>query len=336
MNFKIVLTSADKFTKDRFLGQPLGLAIGDALGAPGEFLSLDEILAKYGSRGIEEFYPWHNFDAGSYTDDTQLSLATMYGIMGGHEFFKDNGYDGYKLFVFTQFEEWAESQQNLFYRRAPGKTCLETIESEHIGSLDYKVNNSKGCGGVMRSAPVGMAFPPGEAFKRGAEFAAITHSHPSGYLPAGFLAEMIAHIIRNKSIYEAINKSAEILLTYENNQETYDSLSLAIELSQKYPKISAQLAIEKIGLGWTGEEALAISVYCVLVNPNNWLASVIMAINHSGDSDSTGSICGAIQGTRLGIDSIPQNLIERVEDSNVLLDLANQYYKLFGTLHVNQ
>jgi ADP-ribosylglycohydrolase len=131
-----------------------------------------------------------------------------------------------------------------------------------MGSINERINDSKGCGGVMRAAPVGLAFRPGDAFKHGAEFATITHGHPSGYLPAGFLAEIIAVILEGKSLTEAIEKSIMELKKYGGYQETLEKVKLAIELVGKEESIPN--AIKKIGEGWVGEEALGISLYCVL------------------------------------------------------------------------
>ena len=57
----------------------MGIAVGDALGAPVEFLDIDEIYEHFGKDGITDFYPWDGFETGSYTDDTQMSIATANG-----------------------------------------------------------------------------------------------------------------------------------------------------------------------------------------------------------------------------------------------------------------
>lgn len=56
--------------KKRYKGCMLGLAFGDALGAPVEFLSLRQIMEKYGDGGIKDLDSWGGFAAGTYTDDT--------------------------------------------------------------------------------------------------------------------------------------------------------------------------------------------------------------------------------------------------------------------------
>ena len=77
--------------------------------------------------------------------------------------------------------------------------------------------------------------------------------------------------------------------------------------------------------GWVGEEALAISLYCALSYSDNFEKAINLAINHDGDTDSTGSITGNILGLILGDDAIPQrwktNLNNYTEIKQVALDL---------------
>ena len=67
--------------KDKYTGCLLGLAVGDALGAAVEFMSLEQIKDTYGDSGIQDFDKWGDFDAGSYTDDTQMAIATALGLI---------------------------------------------------------------------------------------------------------------------------------------------------------------------------------------------------------------------------------------------------------------
>ena len=82
-------------------------------------------------------------------------------------------------------------------------------------------------------------------------------------------------------------------------------------------------AIETLGEGWVGEEALAISIYCALKYQNDFEKAVITAVNHDGDSDSTGAITGNILGSYLGIKGIPLNWLREVELSEELTQLAD-------------
>jgi ADP-ribosylglycohydrolase len=76
--------------------------------------------------------------------------------------------------------------------------------------------------------------------------------------------------------------------------------------------------IERLGGGWVGDEALAISLYCALAAKGDFAHGVRLAVNHSGDSDSTGAIAGNILGAMLGTGAIPGAWRERVEMREVI------------------
>jgi ADP-ribosylglycohydrolase len=196
-----------------------------------------------------------------------------------------------------------------------------------MGTIEEKINDSKGCGGVMRTAPVGLAFPSCRAFQEGAEYAAITHGHPSGYLTAGFLSALISYLIEGKKLTEAIDLSIGQLIRYDGHSETLKKIEQVqkLSVSQKSPEES----IQAIGEGWVGEEALAISLYCSLKFSDNFERGTLAAVNHSGDSDSTGSITGAILGALLGVESIPEPWVQKVEGSDRIKKIADDMFSVF-------
>ena len=316
-----------KLLISKYQGCLLGLAIGDALGAPVEFLRLQEIKMRYGKDGITDFNEWRGFKPGSYTDDTQMSLATAVGCIRAYQRWRDRGICHSVSVVYHRYLDWFESQNDLGQRRGPGNTCLRALQSGKMGTIEEKINDSKGCGGVMRTAPVGLAFSSDRAFQEGAEYAAITHGHPSGYLTAGFLSEMISYIIEGKPLAEAIDLCIGQLTRYDGYSETLEKIELAqkLSISQKPPEES----IHAIGEGWVGEEALAISLYCSLKFSDNFERGILAAVNHSGDSDSTGSITGAILGTLLGVESIPRPWVQKVEESDRITKIANDMFSIF-------
>jgi len=316
-----------KLLISKYQGCLLGLAIGDALGAPVEFLRLQEIKKRYGKDGIADFHGWRGFKPGSYTDDTQMSLATAVGCIRGYQRWSDRGICHSASVVHRRYLDWLESQHDPDKRRGPGNTCLSALQSGKMGRIEERINDSKGCGGVMRTAPVGLAFSSDRAFQEGAEYAAITHGHPSGYLTAGFLSGMISYIIEGKTLAEAIDLCIGQLTRYDGYSETLEKIELAQKLSgsQKLPEES----IHAIGGGWVGEEALAISLYCSLKFSDNFERGTLVAVNHSGDSDSTGSITGAILGTLLGVELIPRPWVQKVEESGRITKIANDMFSIF-------
>lgn len=206
-----------KLELDNYIGCIVGGAIGDALGAPTEFMNLESILQKYGKNGVNDYVEFED-GSGQITDDTQMLLFTAEGLLRAWHRATSRGIWGaYHQICFNSYLRWLKTQNDwhsddalkhtdldgwlikqkfLYQRRAPGSTCLSALRSGKPGTIENPINNSKGCGGIMRIAPVGLLFhqDPEQAFKTGAELAAMTHGHPSGYLSAGFLAGLIAFI----------------------------------------------------------------------------------------------------------------------------------------------
>lgn len=180
----------------------------------------------------------------------------------------------------------------------------------------------------MRVAPAGLYYEKEKAFVMGAEFAAITHGHPSGYLSAGAFAFLIASLIEGNEIELAINETIAELINYGNHKECSDILVKALELAKS--NVSDEEAISELGEGWVGEEALAISVYFSLKYRNDFEKALIASVNHDGDSDSTGAITGNILGAYLGLTKIPMKWMESVELKDVLLRLANELLNKSG------
>lgn len=291
-------------------------------------MSWAKIKKRYGEQGIRDFDRWGGFPAGFYTDDTQMSLATAAGCICAQQRDSGKGICQPVSAVYRSYLDWLQTQSDPEQVRAPGNTCLSALRSGRMGTVEKRINNSKGCGGVMRTAPAGLAYPPGRAFEEGVAFAAITHGHPSGYLPAGVLAEMIAHLRLGKTLSDALNLSIAPLLKYEGHRETLECLGLARELAASGS--GTEECIHQIGEGWVGEEALAISIYCALKFSDDWIGGTLAAVNHSGDSDSTGSITGAILGTLLGVEAIPERWIRQVENAGGIEKIGMDMWRLFG------
>jgi ADP-ribosylglycohydrolase len=187
---------------------------------------------------------------------------------------------------------WLVSDARLHRREAPGNTCLSALASGWRGSPEEPINDSKGCGGVMRAAPVGLFWwdrRPEEVYRLGCEVAAITHGHPDGFHSAGALAVIVSMLLQERSLEEAIDTALGLA-----SPNLRDALEKAIELASTglpHPEMIER----QLGGGWVGEEALAIALCCALAT-RDVQPGLIAAVNHSGDADSTGAICGNILG----------------------------------------
>ncbi|MEE8441261.1 MAG: ADP-ribosylglycohydrolase family protein [Spirochaetia bacterium] len=212
----------------------------------------------------------------------------------------------------------------LHARREPGNTCLESLQTGVHMTPDHPQNNSKGCGGVMRAAPAGIiAADPVTAFRLGCRLAALTHGHPTGYIAAGFLALMIALLMDEEDIVRSAEQAVaaardpalfEGAATAAGNpgEETARALEQAMELAASGAPATPE-TVQRLGAGWVAEEVLAIGLYAALASPHDLPAAVQLAVNHSGDSDSTGSICGNIVGAFVGAAGIPAAFCRELE-----------------------
>ncbi|AOR31120.1 ADP-ribosylglycohydrolase [Streptomyces fodineus] len=330
----------------RVRGCLLGGALGDALGYPVEFASLDRIRATHGARGVTGLVPGA---PGLISDDTQMTLFTVEALIQAHAREREKGTGGaWSLLLRQAYERWLETQSKpgpqqpqpgapagglvteawLYSRRAPGNACLSGIAQMYapdaalpLDGTPGEVNpDSKGCGTVMRSAPFGLVGPADEAFAMAARGAQITHGHPTGYYAAGALAAIVAHLVAGDSLEGAVLRTLRLLERHRGHTETTAALRAALDLAADGAPTAEK--VESLGAGWVAEEALAIGVYCALAEPRPE-ESLPLAVNHSGDSDSTGSICGNLLGALHGDTGLPHEWVTRVEGRARIAALAD-------------
>ena len=335
--------------RDRFLGCLLGGAVGDALGAPVEFMRRDEILRAFGPNGITGYARAYG-GLGRITDDTQLTLFTADGLlrawvrgrMKGIAHYPSVVAHAYLRWLKTQGQRpdhdiafgndepgWLMQQPQLHNQRAPGNTCLSALRK--MSSLGEPARNDrKGCGGVMRVAPAGLftwrlgrGDSAHEACRLGADLAGLTHGHPTGRLTAGFLASLILHVTDGVSLHDSLAACKAILRLEPFHEETLSAVEVAEELA--HSAMAPETAIHRLGRGWIAEEALAISIYCALV-AEDFRHGLSLAVNHDGDSDSTGSITGNLLGTISGVESIPDDWLQSLELRDVIVEIAEDLY----------
>ena len=357
-----------ELNKDRAVGCLVGGAVGDALGYAVEFEQWPYIRNTYGDRGITRYEQSRNGKA-LVSDDTQMTLFTASGILMGMTRGYTRGIMGridmycrhtYVDWLHTQ--EWSERDNDvystswlmdvpeLYALRAPGNTCLSALRV--IARHDEPHNNSCGCGGVMRTAPVAiLSYIHGYADAKygycdmvAAEAARITHMHPLGFLPSAVLNDILMQIFEcdevnpgslSDYVLAAIDRLPSIV-SEDDAKKTYGELwpNHVAELQEIIRKALGlvtsgdpdHVAIEKIGGGWTGHEALAIAIYSALKYKDSFEDAIICAVNHSGDSDSTGAICGNIMGALLGRKAIPDYYTKDLELLDIIEEIAEDLY----------
>lgn len=291
----------------------LGLALGDALGAPTEFMRLHpDIFKRYGMSGIQE-----PPTPALYTDDTQMTLALLQGVL---EAGVDAPIDDMMPTIAKHFVAWGVSPEN---NRAPGITCMSAIGNLRAGMgwQESGVKHSKGCGSAMRVAPLGYLYQHDEERLRKVAHASgvITHGHPAA------IAASIGAAYAVKLALDGVPVEAylgRMLAFTAGISEEYDHALLRV--GHVLALGSEEHALKHIGEGWVGDEAVALALYCVLKYPDDYVKAVQRGANSDGDSDSIASIAGGIMGARLGVDAIPQAWRARCENHDLLMQLGQQ------------
>lgn len=325
---------------DRIAGCLYGMALGDALGAETEFLTVEDILREFPPDGPHE--PPGN--PSLITDDTQMAIAVAKALLSApypHEPVSLGA-------ALTQaFIAWYHDPEN---DRAPGMTCIKSVERLMTGARWQEATHiaSKGCGANMRVQSVGLL--PVDATTRAAlaQFqAGITHGHPTALAASDLTAWVIAYLVAGG---EAASLLREGRAYGESQQRVYHRAWLGdlwekafgfhsgedfiergwAETLRAFDKVGA--ALDKrdkatdpcllTGAGWIAEEALATALYCFLLYPDDPVAVMRRAAVSSGDSDSIACIAGAFAGAYKGVEALPGAWIERIEHRDLLRELA--------------
>ncbi|MBQ3632204.1 MAG: ADP-ribosylglycohydrolase family protein [Prevotella sp.] len=365
---------------DLVRGSLIGGAAGDALGYPVEFDRYQQIIARYGKRGITQYEL--RGEVAEISDDTQMTLFTANGILIG---LTDGTGATPEHSVAYAYQDWYDTQTKsfesarsssnrhtwlstipaLYSRRAPGNTCLTAIHEMINGRTPR--NNSKGCGGVMRIAPWPLfcachevPYAIEEIDVAGGEIARLTHKHPLGWMPAILLTDMLYQLVREEPLkglhgHEAQRRFSEIVrhsldvfakLTATNMlseiswnegerfvdvfNDDWTMLSNLVSnalLLALQPEGDDEESIRRLGEGWVAEETLAIAIYAVARHIDSFEDALITAVNHDGDSDSTGAVAGNIMGAIVGYDAIPEKFKKNLELHNVILTIANDLHQ---------
>lgn len=343
--------------QNKISGSITGGAIGDALGYPIEFVySFNDICARYGKEGITEFdmsYPWLESEEKKalFSDDTQMTLYTAEGLLEAERNGKPiaptvcNAYLAWyahqagrkvKISYQSKLSEIEELNQN----RAPGNTCLSALAAIHAGKEPQ--NASKGCGGIMRVAPVGLYgaahdWSPADTARLSGELAELTHLHPLSTYSSATLAVIVqlcasSEDAVDKEMFKGIvDKSLKIV------SDVYGADAAAMDEFRKIvgnamsleddPQSDWQIIEDRIGEGWVAEETLAIALFSTLRHVDDFTGCLISAVNHGGDSDSTGAVAGNIIGAILGDDAIPGKFKKEIQLRDLLLHAADDLAK---------
>lgn len=299
--------------RDRYEGCVLGLAIGDALGWPVEFMPLPEIRSSYGPDGIMDLHPAGGVPKGSFTDDTQMSLALARAVIS-HGSRSDADFVSEAA---RQFVAWAESPEN---DRSPGTTCMAACRALRR-DLSWRApehNDSKGCGTAMRTAPIGLAWHGDEEriVRLAAMTSELTHGHPCATAGGVATALLVNWALSDLPPDQMLDRLIARVLPISD--EFVRKMEQVLAVLQEEPDAAYCI----LGDGWVADEATACALYAFWRSPRDYRQTVITAVNMDGDSDSVGCIAGAISGAFNGTAAIPESWRHAVERREELIEMA--------------
>ncbi|MEU9738661.1 ADP-ribosylglycohydrolase family protein [Micromonospora chersina] len=322
----------------RAAGSLFGLAYGDALGKPTEFLTVAEIVRRYGPAGPREL----TGDPALVTDDTQMALAVASALHDAPAFTAE----AMEPLLRRRFLDWAVSPDN---NRAPGMTCLRACAELDRGTRwqDATVAGSKGCGANMRVTPVGLLDVDLDTLAGLAQLqAGLTHGHPTGLAAS----ELTAYAVRLLRDGATLPDLPGLLTDRAHDQRTVYRADWLGDLWQRagertpeefiargwdeclrvLGRLDAALArpddggdpCRLTGEGWIAEEALATALLCALRHADDPVGALARGATTAGDSDSIAALAGAFVGAAHGMRAWPDAWSTRIEYADQLTTLA--------------
>ncbi|HVX30805.1 MAG TPA: ADP-ribosylglycohydrolase family protein [Nitrolancea sp.] len=294
--------------RDRYRGCLLGLAIGDALGAPVEFINRDEIALRFGVVREMRGGGWLDTKPGEYTDDTQMALAIARSIA---ELGRIDPAD-----IGARFVRWMEGMP-----KDIGNTTLQSLGYLAAGvpwdeagarTAARKGDSGAGNGSIMRTAPIGLACrnDPAGLIRQSIDISRITHADPRCTWSCVALCQAIAALIN----------------------ETGDPLAAAragIEEPEVVETVERAATIRRVQVQSGGYVLHTLSAALwAFVNHESFEDVVVAAVNLGGDADSSGAVSGALAGARYGASAIPERWLSVLQSREELTDLADRLLEI--------
>jgi ADP-ribosylglycohydrolase len=305
---------------EKYIGTAWGLATGDSVGYPVEFMTNEEKRDMGGSEMIYHTGNVGDHPKGVYSDDTQMSIAVANGLLRS----ETTNVDEIMYHIGREFVTWYDSEDN---DRAPGNTCMGGVRNIKDG-LDWRISGidgGNGCGAAMRSAPIGLAFYNDlDKLKEIASASAVcTHNSKSAEATAIANAYLVARGIRN----EDPTQSLEAVRDFTRGISS--GFTYKLDLLEDVLAHSPETAFRVIGEGWKGNDAVAGALYCALKTDFNHRDAILMAADNAGDADSVASIAGGIVGAHMGHNAIDRSFLKRLENRDGLRKLAVDLHEKF-------
>lgn len=294
----------------------VGCAIGDALGNPFEMKPAASPLLQRWDGLFKAGGTFWRGEAGQYTDDTLMSMALASSLIekGGFE----------AEHVAAQYLAWYESGNT----RGIGTTTAGAMVNLKLGAawnesgltLSADGLPAGGNGTAMRAAPIGLFYrnDPETMLKAAILDASITHNSHEPKMGSVAVALATAFLANGTHSQVGVLEEVKEIIA---DSEVKEKLILAHSLIENNASHSEALA--QIGTSGYVPETVGAAFYCFAVT-DNFKDAVVMAVKAGGDTDTTAAIVGALAGTYYGLEGIPSEYKDQVENFQLLQDLTDE------------
>jgi len=295
----------------KFKGCLLGAAIGDALGMPNESTSPNLKKMKYGYRRPYKNHPNEGLNPGQYTDDTQLMILVATLLADGK--YNEERY-------FAALRELYDRGKLRFPDGSVSSVC-EHLVKENVPQKGVKSTTS-GC--LPIAIPFGLTFPDmNEGCERAVRACNVTHTHPAVHAAVSTFVTLLYHTLHDSSnpLERALDK-AQV-----EDEVLGGKIRNALVLEKE--GMDTETALLKIGNDVSVFQTLPIAIFLInrYSKPSDLLT---VAANAGGNTDTIGLICGAYLGAAKGIDALPADLLEGLEDRQRIELLGQRLHTLYS------
>lgn len=296
---------------DHFTGCLLGLALGDALGAPYESGPLERLVWRVIGRTRRGERRW--------TDDTQMSLDLADSLIALERFDADDVADR-----FARSYRWSRG-----YGPGAARILRRIRRGMHWSEANRSVypDGSYGNGAAMRAPVVGLfhADDPEAILTVARESARITHAHPRGVeavLIATTIGTIVVEDVGGIELLDVVASRCDQPVFRERLQLAHDWLVAGSD-------IPPGAVGKQLGRGIAAEESCVTAVYLGLRfagRPFHSLTEFTQRMG--GDVDTIAAMGGAIWGARNGISALPSDALAELEKRDRIMDTATNLWRV--------
>lgn len=311
------------FIKDAIIG----VAVGDALGVPVEFITRDKLLIAPVTTMIG--YGTHNQPPGTWSDDTSLTLCLAEMLCNGYSIKRLAGY----------FVNWREyglytAHGNVFDVGIATSAAIQRIITGTPALLaGGNDEQSNGNGSLMRILPLLFFIkdkPIEERFRYTSEVSSITHRHIRSIISCFVYLEFARYVLEGND-----KKEAYTLMQNGVNEFLYNNaICSEYELNKFHRILENPISDYEIESIYDLEEedvyssgyvldTLEASLWCIM-HTETYASAVLKAVNLGKDTDTTAAVTGGIAGLIYGSDSIPADWLNILAGRKEIEDLAQR------------